>query len=125
MKTRSRSEASTAATAHPSATRGTSVGNKSAPPRRRPRPPPERCAIYIRCFLLAIASSEASSAFAQCSVGGGWGPEYCALICGPNGAQGGTCPEGMSCESVQDTGFCMWPMDLPSPDSEVAADVSE
>ena len=69
-------------------------------------------------------SSEASGVFAQCEVGGGFfGPEYCALICGPNGAQGGTCPTGMSCESVQDTGICMWP-DSDS-DSEVAADVSE
>ena len=63
----------------------------------------------------------------QCIVGGSrWGgATNCALTCGPNGAEGGTCPEGMSCESVEDTGICMWPMDLPSPDSEVAADVSE
>jgi len=52
-----------------------------------------------------------SGAIPQCilSSSGSSSPTNCALLCGGGGGtHGGHCPSGMTCETIQGTGICMY-----------------
>ena len=50
----------------------------------------------------------ASDAKATCALRTPTGAGYCALVCTPG--SDGACPEGASCQSIQGTGLCTYPV---------------